>query len=53
MRAWRGDGFREGLNPSYRLLHDPGKRSRPGWHDEKFDPATVNGGLEIWMPVRE
>ena len=22
-------------------------------YDEKFDPATGNGGLEIWMPVRE
>jgi AraC family transcriptional regulator len=22
-------------------------------YDEKFDPATGNGGLEIWVPVRE
>jgi AraC family transcriptional regulator len=22
-------------------------------YDEKFDPATGNGGLEIWIPVRE
>lgn len=22
-------------------------------YDEKFDPATGNGGLEVWIPVRE
>ena len=22
-------------------------------YDEKFDPATGNGGLEIWVPIRE
>ena len=22
-------------------------------YDESFDPATGNGGLEIWVPVRE
>ena len=22
-------------------------------YDEKFDPATGNGGLEIWIPVKE
>jgi AraC family transcriptional regulator len=22
-------------------------------YDEKFDPATGNGGLEIWIPVRD
>ena len=22
-------------------------------YDEKFDPSTGNGGLEIWIPVRE
>jgi AraC family transcriptional regulator len=22
-------------------------------YDEKFDPATGNGGLEIWVPVRD
>ena len=22
-------------------------------YDEKFDPATGNGGLEIWVPVKE
>ena len=22
-------------------------------YDEKFDPATGNGGLEIWIPIRE
>jgi AraC family transcriptional regulator len=22
-------------------------------YDENFDPATGNGGLEIWLPVRE
>jgi len=22
-------------------------------YDEKFDPVTGNGGLEIWIPVRE
>ena len=22
-------------------------------YDEKFDPLTGNGGLEIWIPVRE
>jgi AraC family transcriptional regulator len=22
-------------------------------YDEKFDPLTGNGGLEIWLPVRE
>jgi AraC family transcriptional regulator len=22
-------------------------------YDEKFDPVTGNGGLEIWVPVRE
>ena len=22
-------------------------------YDEKFDPATGNGGLEIWIPVSE
>ena len=22
-------------------------------YDEKFDPSTGNGGLEIWVPVRD
>ena len=22
-------------------------------YDEKFDPATGNGGLEIWVPVKD
>ena len=22
-------------------------------YDDKFDPATGNGGLEIWVPVKD
>ena len=25
----------------------------PNFYDEKFDPATGNGGLEIWVPVKD
>jgi hypothetical protein len=31
-------------------LSNEGRRAR---YDEKFDPATGNGGLEIRVPVRE
>mgnify|MGYP003409082453 CR=1 FL=1 len=55
--AEQRDGFRKGSTHPTGWLPISGMKAAdaPSFerYDEKFDPATGNGGLEIWVPVRE